>query len=409
MAYTTGTATSNLNLIDQIIRYVCGYGTTGSITQTGTGNGTLTLGGTYPSAGTFPATISETWTLTCTAAATNSGTFSVVGSVSGAQASATVGVAYANSFVAFTIADGSVDFVVGDAFTFTTTQGAMKAASIEWDYLGRASGQTTGGWIRGKGLTGSESIYVGMQTADTPASDVYNIEISGSLGFNSASAFSSQAGKSPVSYMCAWNTTTPFWLVANGQRFVVVAKVSTTYHAMYCGKILPYGTPSQYGYPVFIAGETNTATLRWSSTNIEFRHFSDPGGDQTTNSGANLCHPDGTWYGYFNFYNSAGTDANSNIGRSVWPYAGDATDSSGVQSFLRELRENVDGSYSLFPLILNTDTPGRQVFGEMDGCYYVSGHNNAAENVVTIGGVDHLVVQNIFRTARYNYWALKLQ
>lgn len=78
--------------------------------QTGTGDGTLTGISTGASA------VNENWTITCKTAATNGGVFSVVGSVSGAKADATVGSPYNNGFIAFTINDGGTDFVVGDKF-----------------------------------------------------------------------------------------------------------------------------------------------------------------------------------------------------------------------------------------------------------------------------------------------------
>ena len=60
--------------------------------------------------------LKETWTLLCTVVPT---VFSVTGSVSGAKADATVGVAYDNDLVAFTISQGDPVFVQGDNFTFT--------------------------------------------------------------------------------------------------------------------------------------------------------------------------------------------------------------------------------------------------------------------------------------------------
>jgi hypothetical protein len=68
--------------------------------------------------------LSEYWDLTCIAAAENGGTFSVVGTVSGAQVNATVGTAYTSDGgeVSFTIEDGAVDFEVNDFFTFSTTR-----------------------------------------------------------------------------------------------------------------------------------------------------------------------------------------------------------------------------------------------------------------------------------------------
>ena len=40
--------------------------------------------------------------------------------------------------------------------------------------------------------------------------------------------------------------------------------------------------------------------------------------------------------------------------------------------------------------------------------YAVPGYANAAENIINVGGVDHLVVQDVFRTGYSDYWALKL-
>ena len=81
------------------------------------GNGTMgavVLGGSY--------TVSENWTVTCNdATVPGSEVFSVVGSVSGAQADATVGVPYTSDSgeVSFTISAGGIPFVVGDFFTFS--------------------------------------------------------------------------------------------------------------------------------------------------------------------------------------------------------------------------------------------------------------------------------------------------
>lgn len=87
------------------------------------GNGVL---GTVGLNNTF--TKSETWTLTCIHPVTNSGIFSVVGSVTGARGNATVGSSYSsnsiipsNSEVVFTIGDGAIDWAVGDTITFVTT------------------------------------------------------------------------------------------------------------------------------------------------------------------------------------------------------------------------------------------------------------------------------------------------
>ncbi|MDY6988040.1 MAG: invasin domain 3-containing protein [Thermodesulfobacteriota bacterium] len=83
------------------------------------GNGTMSAVTVSPT-----NTVTENWTVACTAAAVDGGTFSVTGSVSGLQAAtASVGTAYTSDGgeVSFTISDGSSDFVVPDSFTFSTT------------------------------------------------------------------------------------------------------------------------------------------------------------------------------------------------------------------------------------------------------------------------------------------------
>ena len=74
--------------------------------------------------------LSQTWTLTCTNATTpGSEVFSVVGSVSGTLASATVGVAYTNSQIGFKITAGGTNFIVGDIFTLQQTNVSVFAQS----------------------------------------------------------------------------------------------------------------------------------------------------------------------------------------------------------------------------------------------------------------------------------------
>lgn len=56
-----------------------------------------------------------TYKLTCTAAATNSGTFQVVTPIGNSLPDVTVGTAYAGDHLNFTLSDGATDFIVGDS------------------------------------------------------------------------------------------------------------------------------------------------------------------------------------------------------------------------------------------------------------------------------------------------------
>lgn len=68
-----------------------------------------------------------TYTLTCTAAAANAGTFKI-SDPDGYQLAnlLTVAVAYTSDHINLTIADGAADFIVGDIFTIAVSEGSAK-------------------------------------------------------------------------------------------------------------------------------------------------------------------------------------------------------------------------------------------------------------------------------------------
>ena len=86
----------------------------GTPSYVGTGNGTCTA----VSVNGRSARV-ETWTITATSA-TN---FTVSGSVSGAKAAATVGTAYNNGTIAFTLTAGGTAFTAGGVWTIAVTDG----------------------------------------------------------------------------------------------------------------------------------------------------------------------------------------------------------------------------------------------------------------------------------------------
>ena len=91
-----------------------------------TGNGTLTLvtGGDDAQIGTY--------SITCTEAAENGGTFAVVAPNGEALPDAQVGQAYANPQINFTINDGATDFAAGDSFTIEVAEGSGKCTAIDF-------------------------------------------------------------------------------------------------------------------------------------------------------------------------------------------------------------------------------------------------------------------------------------
>ena len=131
----TLSSAGHYKMLDTIQAFACGQLLEDS--YSGAGNGKLVSMAVMST--TAPE---ETWTLTCTAAAADGGTFSVVGSISGVKADATVGVLYTDGAnIQFQIQDGSVDYAVNDAFTLSTADGAR--VLYRTVYAGTGNGKVT--------------------------------------------------------------------------------------------------------------------------------------------------------------------------------------------------------------------------------------------------------------------------
>lgn len=259
--------------------------------------------------------------------------------------------------------------------------------------------------LKAPGLASTDEIYCGIKSYESSTSGYYMWDGNGFIGFDAANAFYTQPGAISgwLPMMSLWNAAIPYWFVASGRRVVVVAKISTVYQALYLGFIRPYATPGQYPYPLLAGGSmTGQRGRNYSVTSPNHRHFTDPGedGQNNANTACMLRSASGAW---LPFQNSYYTSAESRYDgpRPVWP---------SNYGTLANLREAPDGTYVLMPIVLTqyNAAADHDLFGELDGCFWVSGFNNAAENLITVGGVDHLVVQNVYRTGVRDYWALRL-
>lgn len=291
---------------------------------------------------------------------------------------------------------------------FLTTNTDLVTAGQEWTTLSWANVAGEDELIlRGRGMSGLENIHIGLRSYSDVSNDRYGWELKGYSGYNAGASWSTHPGYSGASYVALSNFTPadplriPYWFVANGQRVVVVAKIETTYHACYLGKFLPYATPEQYPSPLFIGGE-NSSQIGYYNTAHETRHFADPG------LGTRYQNLDGAWFVVQNFYSSSGSEADK-YDNTIWPFQGSGSSSDANIDYVRGMRENIDGTYPILPLILNTNTPAVASLGELDGCFWTTGFGAAAEDIITIGGASYLVVQNVHRSASYYHWALKLE
>uniref|UniRef100_A0A6M3L1J2 Putative tail protein n=1 Tax=viral metagenome TaxID=1070528 RepID=A0A6M3L1J2_9ZZZZ len=258
--------------------------------------------------------------------------------------------------------------------------------------------------LLGSGISGTEEIYVGVSGYFSVGSDYYNWRLNGFTGFDSGLAFNLQPGAMtdavypPV--VPLWNSPMTYWLIANGRRIVLVSKVSTRFEAMYLGFITPYGTPGQYPYPNFVGGSMmGIGGHRWSYEASEHSHFAAPLGIGWASyiGPARLRKPSGDWASVAN----AGAGTSNCLAMFPYHYNGNG--------LCQKIRATVSGNYVLTPLqIYDNASAQYNIFGELDGVYFITGYQNGAENIVSVSGQDYLVVQNVYRTGPADYWAVRL-
>lgn len=287
---------------------------------------------------------------------------------------------------------------------FLTADATLVADGEEWTQIAGPGGVLTSAdeiILQGPGTSGTDEILVGIKPITSVASDYYNLGFYGLVSYNPAlGGITAQVGESLPRTLLAWNSPMTYWFVANGRRFIVVIKVASTYHMAYCGFILPYMIPTLWPYPLYIAGSSGNSTFRYSQTGEQVRNPFSPG--RLT---ACLCMPDGRFFEVWNNYDVAGgvNDGSGNswqdFTRGVAPWFTDTA----------QQRELLDGGYPLLPAEIVATNPHTAQYGALEGVYRVSGFSNAAENIVTVGGVDHLVVPNVYRVDWSNFAAIRLE
>lgn len=227
--------------------------------------------------------------------------------------------------------------------------------------------------LRGAGLSGTEEIYVGFRTYQDSGADYYNLVAATFTGYVAGNTFDTQPG-ARLSGVPAHNNRIDYWLTLNAQRIALAMKVGTpVYESCYVGKMLPYCLPSQFPYPIICAGMLNgTPATRFSET----AHSMPYKGNRAN----------------FAMRNQSGTYEQI----YSWPWQ------NSVLSALRD----TNGNYPLIPVVINNNS--NNTYGELDGIYFISGFNNAVENTLVIGGVTHVVIQDVARTGFSDYYAMRL-
>lgn len=263
---------------------------------------------------------------------------------------------------------------------FLTTDATLTGLGQNWTQMRWNTTSTTQELIlKAPGLAGTDEIYVGISSDENVGDDWYNWHLNGYTAYDSLGGFLTQLGSignslPNIPCLNLWNSTIPYWFVADGRRCNIVVRINTRYYSAYLGLLTPYATPAQNPYPLAVMGNNPAYyATRWSSVDsgrIIYRMVNAT-----------------TW--------SSGADGAPYTSSIILPADGDV--------------------YTLTPIsvqaIQSLSSPTRysgRFFGELEGFFVCSGLNNVSENLINYGGADHLVIQNGSSTSLHNYWAMKL-
>lgn len=263
--------------------------------------------------------------------------------------------------------------------------------------------------LKAPGLGGTDEIYVGVKTFENVTADYYNWRLGGFTGFDAGLTFAAQPGVMQNVFMTLWNSPIPYWFIANGRRVIIVTKISTNFMMGYLGFINQYPSPAQFPYPLAIGGnfaislEPALTSTQWRWSNATAFNFNFPMATRQNPGGgiipANTCSlrlrkTNGIWADMASGDNGVYQDSDIN---NIWPY----------MAGMSNLQQNLGATQSpILPIILHDNTP--EVYGELDGVVATSGQAIASEDLLAVGGDNYLVVQNVFRTGRSQYAAVRL-
>lgn len=312
---------------------------------------------------------------------------------------------------------------------FLTTDVDLTSIDEEWAVVWtHPSGATSGVVLRGPGAAGTDSIYVGLSLTTTLDTDGHYITIWGMLTpVLAATQMSEHIHVSPGVRVWLDANSMKYWLVGSGRRFMLAVNMSTVYEVAYAGFFLPYALPTEYPYPLFIGGTQSASSdvTSWRSTSdyhaaFPFAPYNDSGSAGVNKASAYLLDPNGAWL------NACG-DTDTGVDIAIGPHRYQNYDPDGGDDFsitasvfspdalpgYSDVRSRIMLSYgdvfALDPITLIRTNEAIQMYGILDGFYVCPGVGQASENLIQIGGVDHIVVQNVFRTSTLSYMAIRLE
>ena len=285
---------------------------------------------------------------------------------------------------------------------FLTSNTDLVAAGQEWTVVG---GVSTGAIahdqfvsLRAPGLSGDDQIYMTIKTHTNSPAGIYSLQIRGHTAYGTPS--DTPGGlNSPWCYLPLVNSSIRYWIVANGRRFILIAKANNRYDVMYGGFMLPEHLPTDWTYPLLV-GASAIDLMQASVTGPQHANF------WSSYASGYLFTPSQIWRALRNFlYPSGDTDGTVNDGLV-------SVDWNTALSFPRKAR-CIDNSAwisaSRVAEIGVDDLNPRNYLGAYDGVFFIPAVGATIEGIVVYDSKNYLVVSNVYRNNDGNLAAICLE
>lgn len=303
-----------------------------------------------------------------------------------------------------------------------------------WTQLAWTPGTLAGGGmvlsLRGPGAASDKQVFVNIRSQHDDVNLFYSWDIRAAIGRDSSLPFGGQPGESTPTYLFLWKSAITYWIYANDRRFVLIAKVNTNYMSAYAGFYLPWATPAQYPFPLYV-GASSGFQQTYNSTRSSNRMFCDPGGAENDSSttdynAAKVRLPDGSWSRVCNHANVTGNDAPygsqttkpfiwpfvtrgsyTGLGIRAWSYGGQT--SSGISAddgMVDNLVATAQGERMMLPTyIMQGSKPSG--FGALDGVYFPMGQGLTPEQTAVLSTRTFRMFNNVARSSGNDFFAIE--
>lgn len=300
--------------------------------------------------------------------------------------------------------------------------------------------------LQGPGNAGADEIYIGILEVRDTGVATFNWQLFGFTGFNTLFDLVDQPGFSYLSpdeiasFVPLSSGVIECWFHVSPRALSGVMRIGSTYESFYLGFLNPYATPTEYPYPLYIAGSSSRWNENFGSSGPTQCGLADPGAWTSTAGNtqgpAGLRFFDGSWQ-WINNWTFAGGNRFESTDRLVYPASErtqQAPEVAPPDKFVRTdaanrwvafiphtgnpgapaatLRPSEDSGGNithLIPTVVHFVDPSLQILGEIDSVFWGStaGNNIVSEDRVIIGGIYHRAFQSANRTDQFAFFFMR--